>query len=102
MKECCNAYLNEQFGGDVDIMNEIYNEYVSSAVEKVKEAKDNLAAAEWIPLDRTAHALKGNALAVGDQEMAESAISLRNAAKLQDVGLAEGLVATMDSLLKTL
>ena len=30
MKECCRTYLDEQFGGDADVINEIYGEYVSS------------------------------------------------------------------------
>ena len=35
MKECCKQYLDEQFGGDADVMAEIYNEYVSSVGEKI-------------------------------------------------------------------
>ena len=38
MKECCAKYLDEQFGGDADIVGEIYGEYVSSVREKIAEA----------------------------------------------------------------
>ena len=38
MKECCKAYLNEQFGGDEDVIGEIYSEYVTSAKEKIGRA----------------------------------------------------------------
>ena len=98
MKPCCEKYLNEQFGGDADVVSEIYKEYVSSIADKMKELKANLAAAAWDPLDKTAHAIKGNALAAGDSEMAETAISLRNEAKLKDAESASALVAKMESL----
>ena len=98
MKECCRSYLNEQFGGDADVMNEIYGEYVSSLREKRSEAEAALAAGDWALLDRAAHTIKGNALAAGDQETAETAISLRNAAKLQDGGAASGLLAKIREL----
>ena len=29
MKECCKKYLAEQFGGDDEVVGEIYAEYVS-------------------------------------------------------------------------
>ena len=38
MKECCRKYLDEQFGGDADVVNEIYGEYVASAQQKAAEA----------------------------------------------------------------
>lgn len=84
MKECCKKYLDEQFGGDADIVNEIYGEYVASMNVKVAEAEARLAEKDWVQLDRVAHAIKGNSLAAGDQDVATAAIALRNAAKLQD------------------
>lgn len=102
MKESCKTYLDEQFGGDAEIIGEIYAEYVSSAQGKVKEAKDALAGNAWDPLDKIAHAVKGNALAAGDQEMANVAIALRNAAKLQNSEESAGLIAQMEGLLAKL
>ena len=67
MKECCRTYLNEQFGGDADVINEIYGEYVSSMRVKLMEAETALAGAAWMPLDRVAHTIKGNALASGGE-----------------------------------
>lgn len=84
MKDCCKAYLDEQFGGDVDIENEIYSEYVSSICGKIAEADSTLAAENWDALDKVFHTIKGNALMVGDQEMADTAIALRSQAKLHD------------------
>lgn len=98
MKSCCATYLNEQFGGDEAIVAEIYGEYVASVQAKLDEAEKLLAGGEWQPLDRVAHTVKGNALAAGDGEMAQTAIDLRSAAQLQDRVLADGLVARMRTL----
>ena len=38
MKECCRKHLCEQLGGDMDIVSEIYAEYVSSIGDKMAEA----------------------------------------------------------------
>jgi HPt (histidine-containing phosphotransfer) domain-containing protein len=98
MKECCKKYLDEQFAGDADIVNEIYGEYVASLSVKLGEAKTALAAKEWLPLDRVAHTIKGNALAAGDEEMAETAIALRSAANLKDDVTAAELVSKLEKL----
>ena len=102
MKECCKKYLNEQFGDDAEVVNAIYAEYVSSVGAKTAEADAALAASEWDTLDKVAHTIKGNSLAVGDQQMADTAIELRNAAKLQDRDQAERLIANLRALEKQL
>ncbi len=102
MKECCRKYLDEQFGGDADVIGEIYGEYVSSVGEKVGEAESALAAADWPQLDRVAHTIKGNALAAGDAETADAAIELRKAAALSDAALAAPLVERLKELAKGL
>ena len=102
MKECCKAYLDEQFGGDADVTAEIYGEYVSSIAEKIGEADAALAAPNWPRLDKVAHTIKGNALAAGDTEMAETAISLRKAAALEDAALSAPLVDKIKELAKSL
>lgn len=102
MKECCRQHLNEQFGGDAAIMEEIYVEYASSTREGIKEASAALAAEEWTPLDRVAHTLKGNALATGDTEMADTAIALRKAVALKDSAEATSLITKLDALSKEL
>ena len=102
MKECCKKYLDEQFGGDADVVVEIYNEYVSSIGVKIGEAESALSATDWTKLDRTAHTIKGNALAAGDQEMADAAIALRKAAALADVSLSASLLEKIKELSKVL
>ena len=98
MKECCRTYLDEQFGGDADVMAEIYGEYVSSVREKIAEAGAVLASGDWTTLDRVAHTVKGNALAAGDSETAEAGIALRQAAKLHDAGESGRLIARLKDL----
>ena len=102
MKESCRVYLDEQFGGDADLVGEIYNEYVSSVVAKIGEAESALASQDWTRLDRTAHTIKGNALAAGDQEIADTAISLRKSAALSDVALSSSLIEKIKELSKVL
>ncbi len=98
MKECCKTYLNEQFGDDADVTNEIYGEYVSSVRVKITEATAALSGSEWQPLDRVAHTIKGNALAAGDNEMSDTAIQLRKAAQLQDAAQAGALIERLKEL----
>ena len=84
MKACCRQYLSEQFGGDADVLNEIYAEYASSVRAKAAEAAAAFEARQWDALDRAAHAIKGVALSAGDGEMADLAIALREAVKVHD------------------
>jgi HPt (histidine-containing phosphotransfer) domain-containing protein len=98
MKECCKAFLNEQFDGDQDVVVEIYVEYVSSTGEKLAEIEKATASADWTAVDKLAHAVKGNALAVGDHDVVETAIALRGAATLGDSAQAAGLVARLKQL----
>ena len=98
MKECCKTYLNEQFGDDADVVNEIYGEYVSSVRVKIMEATTALTGSAWQQLDRVAHTVKGNALAAGDNEMADAAIQLRKVTQLQDTAQAGELIGRMQEL----
>lgn len=98
MKECCRVYLDEQFGGDADVMGEIYAEYVASVNAKKEEAETALAASDWGRLDKVAHTIKGNALAAGDTEMADTAIALRKAAALGDAANAASLIGKIGEL----
>ena len=102
MKECCRKYLTEQFGNDTEVVDAIYAEYVSSIGAKMAEADAALAAGSWDVLDRAAHTVKGNSLAAGDLQMADTAIALRNAAKLQNRDDAERLIADLKSLAEQL
>ena len=102
MKECCRTYLNEQLGDDAEAVDAIYAEYVTSIGAKMDEADAALAADAWDTLDRVAHTVKGNSLAVGDQQMADAAIALRSAAKLQERDQTAQLLADMKALAEQL
>jgi len=102
MKESCRTYLNEQFGGDAEVVDAIYAEYVTSIDAKMGEADAALAGSAWDTLDKVAHTVKGNSLAAGDQQMADVAIALRSAAKLQDRDQAAQLIADMKALAEQL
>ena len=99
MKKCCNDSLMEQFG-DESVVKEIYEEYAKSISEKITEGDAALNAEEWTALDHIAHAVKGNALATGDNDVANVAIELRNAAKLMDKNGARVLVDKLKELAK--
>ena len=66
MKKCCNDFLMEQFG-DTSVVNEIYEEYAKSMSEKITEGEAALNSEDWTELEHMAHAVKGNALAVGSK-----------------------------------
>ena len=95
MKECCVAYLSEQFGNNAELVKEIYDEYASSMRVKVSEAENALAAGEWTQLDRVAHTIKGNALTAGDNEMAQVAIELRSTSQLHDHEQSAALISRL-------
>ena len=97
MKQCCKDYLMEQFG-DEEVANEIYQEYVRSIQEKLAGFDAALSAGNWTVLDQLAHAVKGNALATGDTDVANVAIELRNAAKMSDQAAAQSLFANLKKL----
>ena len=91
MKQCCKDYLMEQFG-DEEVVGEIYAEYASSIREKIPELESALASEDWSALDQLAHAVKGNALAAGDNDSANVAISLRIAAKMSEKDTSRSLL----------
>ena len=103
MKECCRQYLNGQVGDDAEVVDAIYAEYVASIGAKPAEADAALAASAWDSLDRVAHTIKGNSLAAGDQQqMADAAVALRSAAKLQERDRAAQHIADMKALAEQL
>ena len=101
MKSCCEKYLIEQFG-DPDIVGEIYAEYASSMKTKMGELEAAFAGADWAKVDGIAHAIKGNALAAGDNDTAETGIKLRHAAKLADADGAKKLIEDLHGLVAQL
>jgi HPt (histidine-containing phosphotransfer) domain-containing protein len=89
----------EQFG-DEEVVNEIYAEYARSLQEKIPELENAIAQQNWNGLDSVAHAVKGNALAAGDTDIANVAIAMRTSAKMSDGGSARTLLEKIKSFAK--
>lgn len=102
MKAEIREWLVGQFGTDVDVIAEIYAEYVKSSHEKVVELDRALADGDLARVDRIAHTLKGNALMTGDRETADAAIALRQAALGGDAGACAAHAGTVRSLVAVL
>lgn len=98
MKDVCRTWMNEQFEGDAETIAVVWEEYLGVSAEKLAAARDALAAEDFPQLDHLAHTLKGNALMVGDQPLAEAAIQLRGAAKASDAGSSARILATIAAL----
>lgn len=101
MKPCCEAYLNEQFGGDADIVSDIYAEYAKSLRARAVEATNAFAARDWKTLDRAAHTVKGDALSAGDEDTANIGIRLRQAAQLEDADATTALLEELRAAAET-
>ena len=85
MKECVKNWLAEQVGADdVDLLRSLYDDYRGTLVEQLAQARQDLTLPDFAALDRTAHALKGAVLTVGDQEMLKEVLAMRDAAKASD------------------
>lgn len=95
MKEDAKAWLAEQFPGDAVTVRLIWDEYLSASAAKLAEAR---VAEDYPLLDRLAHALKGNALMVGDRASAEAALALRAAAKASEGAIADLALARLAAL----
>ena len=70
--------------------------------QKLADAEQARVAGEWERLDRVAHTIKGNALAAGDNAMAETAIALRKASALKNGAEADSLISRLRELQKEL
>lgn len=98
MKEDAKAWLAEQFPGDAETLRLIWDEYLSASAAKLAEARVARAAEDYPLLDRLAHALKGNALMVGDRASAEAALALRATAKASEGAIADMALARLAAL----
>ena len=96
MKETVRNWLAEQVGMDDEaLLQSLYDDYRSTISEQMEQARRDLAASDYEALDRTAHALKGAVLTVGDQEMLAAVLAMRDAAKASDLA---GAAAATDGI----
>ena len=99
MKESVRNWLAEQVGMDDEaLLQSLYDDYRGTVSEQLEQAGRDLDAGDFEGLDRTAHALKGAVLTVGDQEMLREVLAMRDAAKVSD-GVAAAAAAERIALL---
>jgi len=64
-------YMKESLGlDDMDIIQELYDEYVGTIKERLPNAEEALAAKDFQALGKVAHAMKGCALNIGHEAFA--------------------------------
>lgn len=98
MKAQVRAWLAEQIGEDEELLQSLYAEYVSALTELFAKAKGEIAAGDYVALNKTAHTLKGSTSTVGDTEMFDAVLVLRDAAKASDGAGAVAALTRLESL----
>ena len=85
MKDAIIKHLKAQIGDvEPDMYEELYGEYRSTASERIAQLEENLATMDMPELKRIAHALKGEAMMVGDVSMMEAALAFEACTKNGD------------------
>ena len=82
MKQEIIEYLKKQIGDDdPDMPEALYNEYCNAVAEKLHELEAPLVSGDFALMGSVAHALKGNAAMVGDNEIYPHALAFEKGAK---------------------
>ena len=102
MKECVKKWLSEQVGDDEFLLQTLYEDYRGTLVKQLDQARADMAAGDYAALDRTAHAMKGATLTVGDEEMLQAVLALRDAAKASDLAGAVSASVQLETLIAQL
>ena len=102
MKECVKKWLSEQVGDDEFLLQTLYDDYRGTLVKQLDQARADMAAGDYAALDRTAHAMKGATLTVGDEEMLQAVLALRDAAKASDLAGAVSASVQLETLIAQL
>ena len=77
MNKAIVDYMKENLGlDDMDLIQELYDEYVSTIKERLPSASDALEAKDFMALAKIAHAMKGCALNIGHESFAVTAKEL--------------------------
>ena len=71
MNKAIVEYMKENLGlDDMELIQELYDEYVSTIKERLPSANDALGAKDFMALAKIAHAMKGCALNIGHESFA--------------------------------
>ena len=77
MNKAIVDYMKENLGlDDMELIQELYNEYVSTIKERLPSASNALAEKDFQTLAKIAHAMKGCALNIGHEQFATVAKEL--------------------------
>ena len=102
MKACVKKWLADQVGDDEALLQTLYDDYRGTLAKQLAQARTDMAANDFAALDRTAHAMKGATLTVGDEEMLQAVLALRDAAKAGDLTGAVSASVQLDTLIAQL
>ena len=102
MKECVKRWLTEQVGDDEFLLQTLYDDYRGTLAKQLEQARADMSAGDYGALDRTAHAMKGATLTVGDEEMLQAVLALRDAAKAGDLTGAVSASVQLETLIAQL
>ena len=77
MNKAIVDYMKENLGlDDMDLIQELYDEYVNTIKERLPSANNALGAKDFQALAKIAHAMKGCALNIGHESFAVTAKEL--------------------------
>jgi len=100
MNAAVREYLISKVIGmeDEEILESLYSDYLSSLDAGISDMRSQLASGDFPMLDKTAHTLKGATSTVGDTEMFDAVIRLRDAAKASDAAGASSAAVEIEAL----
>ena len=100
MNSIVREYLIREVLGmeDEEMLQSLYGDYLFTLDEGISDMRNQLASGDFAMLDKTAHTLKGATSTVGDNEMFDAVIRLRDAAKTSDSAGASSAAAEIESL----
>ena len=91
--------VNEVIGmEDEELLASLYADYLFTFDDVITSARLQIASGDFAELDVTAHTLKGASLAVGDTEVYEASLVLRDAAKASDAAGVASAEEAIESL----
>ena len=95
MKQSIRDWLAQQFGEDEALCTELYSQYSADMAAGVKALQEFAETGDIASMVPKAHALKGIALMIGDEETAELCLMLERVCKQGDKA---ALASTLKSL----
>lgn len=83
---------------DEEMLQSLYADYLSTIDAGISDMRSQMASGDFAMLDTTAHMLKGATSTVGDTEMFDAVIRLRDAAKASDAAGASSAAVEIEAL----